>query len=349
MSLLLISLLGIAGLACSAFFSGAETGFYKVSRLRLKLDAMEGDRVAAWLFTLVNRPSIFVATVLVGNNVANYALSLTVVLATTRFLGPGESIVREVVSTLLAAPLLFLYGELFPKQLFLQTPDRLLRSATPILVVATILFLPFSLMLWLLNMVLSRLVGRSHEQIKLTLARTELSQTFRVGAMAGVLHPTQRELAERVLTTSPESAERVRRWGITAAAFPIVTTTMTPAQAVAVLGAHASSVVPVYAVVRDGDVATLAAAGRIKPRGYTTRTELLLAVRGDDSFTEAHTQHATTPLFAVHPCIDIRDDVSPLAALASLETAGTAIGCLVDASGSMQGFIVAEEIRRRLV
>ena len=74
-----------AGLALSAFFSGAETGFYRVQRLRLVLDGMSGNWLASGLLALANRPSLYVATTLIGNNVANYMTSLAIVLSVNSF------------------------------------------------------------------------------------------------------------------------------------------------------------------------------------------------------------------------------------------------------------------------
>ena len=73
--------LASVGLLLSAFFSGSETGFYRATRLRLVLDALGGDRIARALVWLGNRPMLFVATILVGNNLANYLTSLAVVIA----------------------------------------------------------------------------------------------------------------------------------------------------------------------------------------------------------------------------------------------------------------------------
>ena len=60
----------------SAFFSGSETGLYRVSRTRLVLDGLAGSRAARGIVWLLNHPSIFVATTLVGNNLANYVHQL---------------------------------------------------------------------------------------------------------------------------------------------------------------------------------------------------------------------------------------------------------------------------------
>ncbi|MDE0818943.1 MAG: DUF21 domain-containing protein, partial [Pirellulaceae bacterium] len=69
------------GILSSAFFSGIETGFYRVTRVRLVLDGRDGDWISRSLLWFTNNPSIFVATTLVGNNIANYLTSFAIVLA----------------------------------------------------------------------------------------------------------------------------------------------------------------------------------------------------------------------------------------------------------------------------
>ena len=59
----------------SAYFSGTETGFYRASRIRLLLDGLGGDMFAQMLLRLTNNPTLFVATTLVGNNLANFLVS----------------------------------------------------------------------------------------------------------------------------------------------------------------------------------------------------------------------------------------------------------------------------------
>jgi Mg2+/Co2+ transporter CorB len=70
----------ILGVLLSAFFSGSETGFYRVARVRLVLDGMGGDTLSRFLLFLTNHPALFVATTLIGNNIANYLVSLAVVI-----------------------------------------------------------------------------------------------------------------------------------------------------------------------------------------------------------------------------------------------------------------------------
>ncbi len=72
----------LIGVFLSAFFSGSETGFYRASRVRIVIAGLDGDRVSQYLIKLINNPTLFVATSLIGNNVANYLTSLAIVLIT---------------------------------------------------------------------------------------------------------------------------------------------------------------------------------------------------------------------------------------------------------------------------
>ncbi len=196
-----VLILLLLGVALSAFFSGSETGFYRATRIRLVVQGMRGDRVSSWLLWLTNNPSLFVATTLIGNNIANYITSLAIVLS-TRLVVASETPVAEVVAPILFAPLLFVYGELLPKNLFFQAPNRLLRLGGPFFLFFTVLFSPLSGILWAMGRGLEKLVGQSPEKVQLTLARKELKQVLLEGQEAGILRPSQLELAHNLFSNA---------------------------------------------------------------------------------------------------------------------------------------------------
>jgi len=189
-------MLFLSGLVLSAFFSGSETGLYRVSRTRLVLDGLGGSTGARALIWLLNRPTIFVATALVGNNLANFLTSFAIVL------GIGvlfvDSSIAEMIGTILVTPLVFVFGELLPKHWFFQAPYRLLNRVLPVLLLATVLFLPVSLFLALLAAALRALTGQTPFRLRLAMARGELAQVLRAGEEAGILHSGQRSLADRL-------------------------------------------------------------------------------------------------------------------------------------------------------
>lgn len=202
--ILVAILLFLFGLVLSAFFSGSETGLYRVSRTRLVLDGLSGSRSAKALIWLLNRPTIFVATALVGNNLANFLTSFAIVLAVSSMY--GDSSIAELVGPILLTPIVFVFGELLPKFWFFQAPYRLLNLVRPMLFAATLLFLPISLLLALLGVALRALTGQTPFRLRLAMARGELAQVLRAGEEAGILQAGQRSLAEQLFDAGNELA-----------------------------------------------------------------------------------------------------------------------------------------------
>ncbi len=199
-----ILLLLFVGLLLSAYFSGTETGLYRVSRVRLLLDALGGDWIARGLLWLTNNPTLFIATTLIGNNTANCLVSLGIVLATERIFG-FESAMSQLIGPVICAPIIFVYGELLPKSLYYLAPNRLLRVGTPLLFGFGLLFTPLTLMLWIFGRILQKLLGESPEQVRLMLARKELANVLEEGHHAGILKPAQRDLAQGLFSVAHRS------------------------------------------------------------------------------------------------------------------------------------------------
>ncbi len=185
------------GLILSALFSGAETGFYRIPRLRLVLDALQGDRVAKGLLWFTRHPTFFVATVLTGNNLANYVISASLVTLVYRLV-PHLADLLAMTASVLATPLMFVYAELLPKTVFLHRPDRILRAVSPAFFAFAIFFLPLTFPLWLLGQALALLREESAGQWETVLARRELKRILGEAKAAGVLRPVQFHLAEAV-------------------------------------------------------------------------------------------------------------------------------------------------------
>ncbi len=212
-----ILLLFLVGLFLSALFSGSEMGLYRVPRVRLLIDAMGGDRISRGLLWLTGRPSLFVATTLVGNNLANYFTSLAIVMG-VHYVLVDSGAWAEIVAPIALAPVLFVYGEHLPKTLFYKAPNRLLRLAAPVFGLCTILFLPVSALLWVVSKFLEWALGESPQRMQRRLARKELTRVLDEGHEVGLLRPAQRRVAQglfaiasRPLAESATPAARVAK------------------------------------------------------------------------------------------------------------------------------------------
>ena len=191
----------------SAFCSGVETGLYRVPRVRLVLDAVDGSRVARGLLWLTNHPGLFVSTLLVGNTVANYAVPVGVAWLVMELFGYDDARVNILVS-LLTTPLLFIFCELLPKSLFHQMPNRLLRAVGWPLFALTVLALPLTWALYFLSRWLQHILGEEPLKIRPALARRELRQVLEEGEQAGLLESVQRDLVQNMFAYGSDPISR---------------------------------------------------------------------------------------------------------------------------------------------
>lgn len=198
----------ISGICLSGLFSGSETGFYRATRVRWVLDGKAGDRLSRLLLWWANNPSVFVANILIGNNLANYLVSLSIVLLVKNVFASDAQWI-EFLAPVLLTPVLFVYGESLPKNLFLQAPNRLIRWVAPVLALFNLLFTPAAVVLWGLSRILEFFLGKSPEQIRSRLARKELLNVLREGHNLGILEPVQLQLAQNFFDLVDKSLDPI--------------------------------------------------------------------------------------------------------------------------------------------
>ena len=152
--------LGTSFLLClllSGFFAGSETGLYCLSKLRLHLGVQRGDRAARRLARLVDDEHGALSATLIGNNVVNYLLTAIATYALVELWHVSE-LDAEVYAVATLTPLVFVFGEIVPKNLFRLHADQwMLHGSALLSVVFRICRITGAA--WLLGRV-SRLVGR---------------------------------------------------------------------------------------------------------------------------------------------------------------------------------------------
>ena len=113
-----------ACILASGFFSGSETALIGASRFRLRRLADEGDARAQRVLELVRDPRLFLAGILVGNNVVNILAAVMAGTFFTSLYGPG---LGAVVATAVSTPIIVLFSEFLPKTLAAVRPVRFSR------------------------------------------------------------------------------------------------------------------------------------------------------------------------------------------------------------------------------
>lgn len=198
MTILLAIVVAIVGVALSAICSGVETGLYVVNRVRLAVRSGRGDVSSVRLEREMERPERLLPTLLILNNAANYAGNLGVAMFLSVWSLSTGSVI--VLNTLLVVPLLFVFAETVPKDLFRIHSDRWLpRFSAPLSFSRKVLtVLGVVPLLSLVSVVVARIFGTRDDDAGTPRAR--MTRLIRESAETGSLSKAQLDLADRALS-----------------------------------------------------------------------------------------------------------------------------------------------------
>lgn len=137
----------IASLLFSAFFSGIEIAFVSADKLEIELGNKQGNISDRILSRFLKKPSWFISTTLIGNNIALvvYGIFMAYLLVPVINLALPAEIradwVELLIQTILATLVVLITAEFTPKSLFLINPNKMLSFfAVPVYVIYIILF-----------------------------------------------------------------------------------------------------------------------------------------------------------------------------------------------------------------
>ncbi len=191
--------LALAGMVGSAFYSGLETGVYRLNRVRLHLLAHQQQAPALRMQRLIHNPNRTLGTLLIGNNIANYASSFGIT-ALLGGAGLNDWQVIVVVAAILT-PLLFVFGEVLPKDLFQNYTDVLTYRCAGVLLWTQRLVMACGLLPLIdaVSWLITKAFG-SRVRARLTMhPRRVVAQLVREGVGYGLLSPYQSDMIDRVL------------------------------------------------------------------------------------------------------------------------------------------------------
>ena len=196
------------GYACRALFSGSETGFYRVSFLRLNIDANEGDPIAKRLCWFAQNPSYFVATTLIGNNLANDLVTIAISIGVAAvFHQSGGSV--EIITTILFTPVIFIFGELVPKNLYYRAPSLLLKRYCRWFDFFYRIFWILSAPLVSITRWLESYSPDRNKPAQLVLGRQRLVRVLEEGHLEGLLSNSQKQLVRGMFNSASQSVKKM--------------------------------------------------------------------------------------------------------------------------------------------
>ena len=148
----------------SAFFSASETAFSSLNQIRLKSRAEDGDSSAARVLAMAEQYDKLLSTILIGNNIVNIAAASIGTILFTQMLGAERG---ATMSTIVLTIIVLIFGEVTPKSLAKEMPEKVATAVSPFLVLLMALMTPLT---WLFTQ-WKRLLGhfiRSTEEDTIT-------------------------------------------------------------------------------------------------------------------------------------------------------------------------------------
>ena len=158
-----VTILIIAGcILLSMYFSATETAINAVSRIRLKNKAEnEGSKKAARVLKLLDKYDEMLSTILIGNNLVNIACTSLATLLFVSLL--KDEHLGATVATAVVTVVLLIFGEISPKSIAKENPERIAMFAAPLLQVLMVLLTPINWIFKLWQKGLARIFKSSGE------------------------------------------------------------------------------------------------------------------------------------------------------------------------------------------
>ena len=162
----------VAMLICvilSGYFSATETAFSSVNKTRLKAMAEKGEKRAELTYKLAEDYDKLISTILIGNNVVNIALASIGTLFFVELLGDNGATVSTAVITVVV----LIFGEITPKSIAKDFPEKFAMFSAPMINVLIVLLTPLNFIFGLWKKLVGLIVkseedaGMSQEELLL--------------------------------------------------------------------------------------------------------------------------------------------------------------------------------------
>lgn len=318
MSWIIVSSIALLGLFLSGFFSGAETGLYRANRLRLHLGVRRRDPQALRLASVLDDEQGALSVTLVGTNFANYATTTAVAYLFAELLQLGET-GSELYTVAIVTPIIFVFGEMVPKNLFQLHPDKLLGYGSHLLAIANRLFRLTGIVWGLkrLAAALNRLAGTDSQRVGALGSKWRVAGMLQEALAGDTLGKDQSDLIDRVCRLSETPLHTV----------------MVPRDRVRVIAADAGRRA-LLRIERKTGYAQL-------PVFDATSRRIIGTAKVDELLQSTDWQVVGDRL--AQP-LTLRPHETVAAAIASLQRANASMAVVIDRGGQMLGIVTLKDL-----
>ena len=193
-------------MAISAFFSSSEIAMFSLAQHRIDALVEEGASGADRIRSLRQNPHRMLVTILVGNNLANVAMSSIATGLLALYFSPSESV---LIATLCVTSLVLLFSESAPKSYAVENAESwALRIARPLQLTQRLLY-PLVAVFDHLTRLINLVTGGRATIESAYITRSELQELIEAGEKQGVLEEAEEEILQRTFRFTTTIAREV--------------------------------------------------------------------------------------------------------------------------------------------
>lgn len=330
-------LLQFALILVNGWFAATEVAVLSLNEAKLHHDADEGDKLALQLLKLSESPNKFLSTIQVCITLAGFlgsafAADQFAQPLTAAFIAAGATIPANVLNTicviiitLILSYFTLVLGELVPKRIAMQNPDRFARRACKVLLVCSGLFRP---VVWLLSVSTNgilRLMGIDPNAEPEEVTEEEIRMMVDMGGETGAIEETEKEMIENIFEFNNRSAEDVMTHRIDVSSIWIGEE---KSEIIKTIRETGLSRFPVYDEDMDDIIGTL-----------NTRTFLL----------NEHSEHPKPLRELIREAYFVPETVQADALFRDMQTKKIHMAIVVDEYGGMSGLVTMEDLLEEIV
>lgn len=175
----------ICSLILSAFFSGMEIAYVSSNKIHIEIEKKQNDLLAKVLTRLTRKPSKFIATMLVGNNIALVVYGFfmgDLLMAWLSSMDLESEFWRYIVmdlslltQTIISTLIILLTAEFLPKVFFQIYSNSLLKFfAIPAYIFYILFGLISSFVIWISDLILKSFFKTKGDEVQLAFTKVEL-------------------------------------------------------------------------------------------------------------------------------------------------------------------------------
>ena len=192
-------------LACvvlSAYFSATETAFSSLNKTRLKTIAEKGNKKAQLALNLSDNYDKLISTILIGNNIVNILLAS---LGTVVFVNLYGDI-GATISTAVVTVIVLIFGEISPKSIAKDCPERFAMFSSPMIKTLIFLFTPLNFLFSLWKKLISKVFNVQNDT---KMSQEELLMLVDEVEQDGSIDSDESDLLRNAIEFSDRKAEDI--------------------------------------------------------------------------------------------------------------------------------------------